>query len=97
MILQRQKNPKPPNIVIAISTQQKSANIVQNNKDSSGKCSDKGMCKCIGGTYHNGLSKVFGNSGNSLVVLTASKSISTFANDVVEPALSNLLKRPPKA
>ena len=73
------------------------AEQAQNDKDS-GKCCDKGVCKCIGGTCHNGLSQILGNGGNSLFALAASKSsFGGFTNDVVESALSNRLKRPPKA
>lgn len=72
------------------------AEQTQNDKES-GKCCDKGMCKCIGGTCHNGLSKIFGNGSESLFRLTASESSFGYTNDVVESALSNRLKRPPKA
>ena len=68
----------------------------QNDKES-GKCCDKGMCKCIGSSCHSGLSKIFGNGSESLFRLTASKSSFGYTNDVVESALANRLKRPPKA
>ena len=76
---------------------EQSDKTVQNDKDASGECCDKGICKCVGGTCHNGLSKVFGNSSNALFRLTSSTGSFIFTNDVVESALSNRLKRPPKA
>ena len=75
---------------------EQSSKTAQNDKDS-GKCCDKGVCKCVGGTCHNGLSKIFGNGSNALFRLTSSTGTFTFTNDVVESALSNRLKRPPKA
>jgi len=75
---------------------EQSGKTAQNDKDSS-KCCDKGICKCVGGTCHNGLSQILGNGSNVLFALTASKSSFGFTNDVVESALSNRLKRPPKA
>lgn len=75
---------------------EQSEKTAQNDKDH-GKCCDKGMCKCIGSTCHNGLSKIFNNGSGSLFQLASSKGGFTFTNDVVESALSNRLKRPPKA
>jgi len=75
---------------------EQSSKTAQNDKDSS-KCCDKGMCKCIGITCHNGLSNIFSNSSNALFRLTSSTGTFTLTNDVVGFALSNLLKRPPKA
>jgi hypothetical protein len=69
----------------------------QNDKDASGECCDKGICKCVGGTCHNGLSKIFGNGSNALFRLTSSTDSFNFTNDVVESALASRLKRPPKA
>jgi hypothetical protein len=74
-----------------------SQKTAKNDKDPSGKCCDKGMCKCLGGTCHNGLSQFLGNSGTPLLVLTASKSVFGFDNQFVDSALPNRLKRPPKA
>lgn len=74
-----------------------SGKTAQNDKDASGKCCDKGMCKCIGGTCHNGLSQILGNSGNSLLVLSSSQSVFGFENQFVDSALPNRLKRPPRA
>lgn len=76
---------------------EQSSKTVQNDKDSSGECCDKGICKCVGGTCHSGLSKIFGNGSNALFRLTSSTGNFNFTNDVVESALSNRLKRPPKA
>ncbi len=70
---------------------------VQNDKDASEKCCDKGMCKCVGGTCHNGLSQFLGNGGTPLFALTASKSVFGFDNQFVDSAMPNRLKRPPKA
>ncbi len=74
-----------------------SGKTAQNDKDSSGQCCDKGMCKCIGGTCHNGLSQILGNGGTPLPALTASKSQFGFVNEFVDSALPERLKRPPKA
>lgn len=68
----------------------------QNEKDHSGKCCDKGMCKCVGGNCHN-LSKYFGNGIISLSSFSSDSSVFTFDNQFVESALANRLKRPPKA
>ena len=68
----------------------------QNDKEP-GKCCDEGMCKCIGGTCHSGLSMIFGNGLNALYRLNSSTGAPIFTNDVVESALSRRLKRPPKA
>ncbi len=73
-----------------------SEKTVQNDKDSSDKCCDKGMCKCIGGTCHS-LSKIFGNSGNLLSVVTAGEAQFVFTNEHAESALTERLKRPPRA
>ena len=69
----------------------------QNDKDGSGKCCDKGMCKCVGGTCHNGLSKVFGNSGDSLLAFTASQNRFGSTNESADSAFLEGLKRPPRA
>ncbi len=75
---------------------EQSDKMAQNDKDS-GKCCDKGMCKCIGSVCHSGLSKNLGNGSEFLFRLTASKSSFAFTRDVVKSALSNRLKRPPRA
>lgn len=75
---------------------EQSGKTAQNDKDSS-KCCDKGVCKCVGSTCHNGLSKIFGNGSNSLASLSSDSSAFAFDNQFVESALSNRLKRPPKA
>lgn len=74
-----------------------SQKTAQNDKDPSGKCCDKGMCKCVGGTCHNGLSKIFGNSGNSLATFSSSSQVFAFDNQFVDSAMPNRLKRPPRA
>lgn len=76
---------------------EQSDKTAQNDKDASGECCDKGICKCVGGTCHNGLSKIFGNGSNSLASLSSESSVFAFDNQFVESALSNRLKRPPKA
>ena len=76
---------------------EQSNKTAQNDKDASGECCDKGICKCLGGNCHNGLSKIFGNGSNALFRLTSNTGNFNFANDVVESALSNRLKRPPEA
>ncbi len=70
---------------------------VQNDKGASDKCCDKGMCKCIGGTCHNGLSQFLGNGGVPLLSPTASNSVFGFDNQFVDSALPSRLKRPPRA
>ncbi len=75
---------------------EQSNKIAQNDKES-GKCCDKGMCKCVGSTCHSGLSKIFNNGSGSLFHLASSKASFSYTNDVVESALTNRLKRPPKA
>lgn len=73
-----------------------SQEAAQNDKDSSGKCCDKGMCKCVGGNCHS-LSKYLGGGNNSLVTLSSSISGFAFDNQLVDSALANRLKRPPRA
>jgi hypothetical protein len=73
-----------------------SQKTVHNDKDSTGKCCDKGMCKCVGGNCHS-LSKYFGNSGTSLSAASSSSSVFGFKNQLVDSALPERLKRPPKA
>lgn len=75
---------------------EQSDKTAQNDKES-GKCCDKGVCKCVGSTCHNGLSKIFNNGNGSMFQLVSSADSFNFTNDVVESALSNRLKRPPKA
>lgn len=74
-----------------------SEKIVQNDKESPDKCCDKGVCKCIGGTCHNGISKIFGNSGTLLSVVAAGEAEFAFANESAESVLTERLKRPPRA
>ena len=76
---------------------EQSDKTAQNGKDSSDKCCDKGICKCVGGTCHNSLLKIFSNGANGLFRLTSNTHSFNFTNDVEESALSNRLKRPPKA
>lgn len=75
---------------------EQSGKTAQNDKDS-GECCDKNICKCVGSVCHNGLSKIFNNGNGSLFGVASSRSGFTFTNDVVKSALSNRLKRPPKA
>ena len=74
-----------------------SGKTAQNNKDGSGKCCDKGMCKCVGGNCHNGLSKIFGNGSNSIAAVSSSSLVFAFDNQFADSAMPNRLKRPPKA
>ena len=60
-------------------------------------CCDKGACTCIGGTCHNGLSKIFNNDAAPLHNLTTNQNVFDFTNEHAESALAELLKRPPKA
>ena len=46
-----------------------SGKTVHHDKNTSGKCCDKGICKCLGGACHNGLSMIIGNSGNRAACL----------------------------
>jgi len=59
------------------------------------KCCDKGICKCVGGTCHNGLSKIFGND-NPLPVLSSDKNHINVANEFVDSIQPEGLKRPPR-
>lgn len=79
-----------------VEQSEQSNKTAQNDKES-GKCCDKGMCKCVGNTCHSGLSKIFNNGSGSLFHLASSKDSFGYTNDVVESALTNRLKRPPKA
>ncbi len=70
---------------------------VQNDKDVLDKCCDKSMCKCVGGTCHNGLSQYLGNSGNSLSAISSGGLVFAFNNQFVDSILLEGLKRPPRA
>jgi hypothetical protein len=74
-----------------------SQKTVQIEKEKSGKCCDGGVCKCVGSTCHNTISKVLNNS--ELLTANSSSSITGFAltNDYIESSFSSRLKRPPKA
>jgi len=73
-----------------------SQKTAQNDKDASGKCCDKGMCKCVGNNCHS-LSKYLGNGNNSISAVSSSSAVFAFDNQFVDSALPNRLKRPPKA
>lgn len=75
---------------------EQSEKTAQNDKDH-GKCCDEGICKCIGGTCYNGLSKVFGNSVDSLLVFISGQSRFGSTNESGDSAFLEGLKRPPKA
>ena len=74
-----------------------SQKTAQNDKDSSGKCCDGSVCKCVGGTCHNGLSQFLGNGSNSLATVSSSSAVFAFDNQFVDSAFSNRIKRPPRA
>ncbi len=74
-----------------------SEKTAQNDKNSSGKCCDGGVCKCVGGTCHNGLSQFLGNGSNSLATVSSSSAVFAFDNQFVDSAFSNRIKRPPRA
>lgn len=77
------------------------ADVQQNthkDKHTSNDCCEKGMCKCVGGTCHSGLSKIFGNSANPWLAAISSKTSGfAFDDQLVDSGLPNRLKRPPKA
>jgi len=54
------------------------------------------MCECIGGNCHNFLAQIFGADSESIIRFTASKSSFRARNEVMESALAQRLKRPPK-
>lgn len=74
---------------------EQSGKTAQTDKDQ-GKCCDKGVCKCIGGNCH-GMSKIFGNSSNSLTAVSTDSLVFAFDSQLVASALPERLKRPPKA
>lgn len=74
---------------------EQSSKTAQNDKDHD-KCCDKGVCKCVGGNCH-GMSKIFGNSSNSLAVVSTDSLVFAFDSQLVASALPERLKRPPKA
>lgn len=77
------------------NTKKQISKSAQNDKEP-GKCCDEGMCKCIGGTCHSGLSMIFGNGLNALYRLNSSTGAPIFTNDVVESAFSSTLNDPLK-
>jgi len=66
------------------------------DQDHSGRCCDKGMCKCIDGNCH-GLSKIFGNGSSSLSAVTSRPLPFDFDKQFVDSGQPNRLKRPPRA
>ncbi len=74
---------------------EQSSKTAQNDKDHD-KCCDKGVCKCVGGNCH-GMSKIFGNSSNSLAAVSTDSLVFAFDSQLVASALPERLKRPPKA
>lgn len=68
----------------------------QKDQDHSGKCCDKGLCKCIGSNCH-GISQMFSNSGNALATISSGSVVFVFENQFMDSALTNRFKRPPKA
>ncbi len=75
---------------------EQSGKTTQNDKKSD-DCCKEGVCKCIGGTCHNGISKTFSTNDNVLLSISSGQTSISSTNDVVESALANRLKRPPKA
>ena len=73
-----------------------SQKTAQNDKGTGGHCCDKGMCKCVGGTCH-GMSKIFGDGSNALSAVSSSSLVFAFDNQLVDSALPERLKRPPRA
>lgn len=73
-----------------------SGKTAQNDKDSSGQCCDKGICKCATGACHGGFA-MMGNSSNSSFQINASNGTFGLANQLVDSTLPERLKRPPKA
>lgn len=69
---------------------------INSEKIHAGKCCDKGMCKCVGSSCHNSLSKIF-NSSDLLPTISASKSIYGYDKAFIISAVSERLKRPPRA
>lgn len=69
----------------------------QNDKDGSGHCCDKGICKCVGGTCHNSLSKILGNTTNLNIAITSVNGLVYALDDqFVDSVLAERLKRPPR-
>ena len=60
-------------------------------------CRDNGMCKCLNGMCGSGLTKIFNNHSDSQLRLTSSQSRFDFVDEHLDSALSERLKRPPKA
>ncbi len=60
-------------------------------------CCDKGMCKCPGGNCNGGLAKFFGNSNENLLRFASSQASFGFTQEHTDSALSERLKRPPRA
>lgn len=71
--------------------------LEKDSNESHKKCCDKGMCKCIGGTCFNGLSKIFNNNVTDFSALTKSDHRFRLADENRDSALSERLKRPPRA
>lgn len=69
----------------------------QKDKDGAGHCCDKGICKCVGGTCHNSLSKILGDTNLNLATAPAKSLVFALDNQFVDSALAERLKRPPRA
>ena len=75
------------------------AGLDKTAKHDSGKkpCCDNGICKCPGGTCHNGLVKVFNNSEELKLGFASSVNHFGFVNQFIDSGYPERLKRPPKA
>lgn len=79
------------------SAKTSSAKTEQNNKNTGGKCCEQGPCTCTLHACHGSVVSILGNNEIMLYGLYASKGSFVFADDNIDSALSERLKRPPKA
>lgn len=60
-------------------------------------CCEKGVCQCLGGNCHAGLTTIIGKGGEPLLASDANVTRFAFDEEHIESATIARLKRPPKA
>ena len=73
------------------------AKTQQNSKDSGGKCCDQGACTCSLNACHGGLISMLGNNAVMLYDFRSSKNVFTTADERINSAFFERMKRPPRA
>ena len=59
-------------------------------------CCDKGVCKCLNGNCHGGVTMILSKDGDALLAFDVRAAQFTFAHQYSESATLLRMKRPPK-